>query len=172
MFKPDIYAKDVFSINYDKLQSNGVKLLCFDLDNTLDVPDSITTEIRKDINELLDLLEINFEVMIISNNNIKGRVASFADKRGMHYIESAKKPFTKNYRSDHKISSFSNHEIAFIGDKIVTDIVGAKRYNSYGILVDPLYPKNKHWYSIIMKASEKVFCTLIRFKKGKYYEEM
>lgn len=172
MFKPDIYVESVFDIDYKNLQNKGIKLLCFDLDNTLDEPDNITVVIKPEINELLDQLNKNFEVILISNNNIKNRVASFADIRGMYYIESARKPFRKTYKKDKVINNYTNSEMAFVGDKIVTDIIGAKRNKSVAILVDPLYPKNAHWYSVIMKISETIFCSLVRFKKGRYYDKV
>ena len=35
IFYPDIYAKNIFEIDYEKLKSKGIKCLVFDLDNTL-----------------------------------------------------------------------------------------------------------------------------------------
>lgn len=172
MFKPDIYVKSVFDIDYKNLEEKGIKLLCFDLDNTLDEPDNITLVIKPEVTELLDKLEEAFEVILISNNTIKNRVASFADLRDMYYIEAARKPFRHTYKTDEIISKYDPEQMAFVGDKIVTDIIGAKRNKSVAILVDPLYPKNAHWYSIIMKISETIFCSLVRFKKGKYYDKV
>ena len=34
-FKPDMYKKDIYEINYEKLQDLGIKYLFFDLDNTI-----------------------------------------------------------------------------------------------------------------------------------------
>ena len=34
-FKPDMYKKDIFEIDYQKLKDKGIKCLIFDLDNTL-----------------------------------------------------------------------------------------------------------------------------------------
>lgn len=172
MFKPDIYVKTVFDIDYNNLQAKGIKLLCFDLDNTLDEPDNITLAIKPEVNELLDELNKNFEVILISNNTLKNRVASFADIRGMYYIEAARKPFRATYKNDAIINKYKHDEMAFVGDKIVTDIIGAKRNKSIAVLVDPLYPKNAHWYSVIMKISETIFCSLVRFKKGRYYDKV
>ena len=39
-YVPDVYQKSIYTINYNKLKSNGIKCLLFDLDNTL-VPYSI-----------------------------------------------------------------------------------------------------------------------------------
>ena len=35
IFYPDIYAKNIFEIDYEKLKDKGIKCLVFDLDNTL-----------------------------------------------------------------------------------------------------------------------------------------
>ena len=34
IFKPDIYKKNIFDIDYLKLKKDGIKCLVFDLDNT------------------------------------------------------------------------------------------------------------------------------------------
>ena len=34
-FKPDMYKKSIYDINYDKLKEMGKKYLFFDLDNTI-----------------------------------------------------------------------------------------------------------------------------------------
>lgn len=170
MYKPNLYVNHVSDINYEKLKENGIKLLCIDIDNTLDVPDRMTTELEKNIGETLAIVnELGFEVLLFSNNSIENRVASFAKLVGYPYVAFARKPFQKNYKNNEIISKYQKQEIAFIGDKIVTDIIGAKRFGSYAILVDPLCPKNKKWYSIIMQVSERIFTTIVGFKRGKYY---
>ena len=35
LYKPDMYKKDIYSIDYKKLKSYGIKCILFDLDNTL-----------------------------------------------------------------------------------------------------------------------------------------
>ena len=35
MFKPTMYKKNIFEINYEKLKNMGITCLVFDLDNTL-----------------------------------------------------------------------------------------------------------------------------------------
>ena len=49
-FIPDIYAKDIFSVDYKKLKKDGIKCVLFDLDNTL-APLS-QKEPSKDVKEL------------------------------------------------------------------------------------------------------------------------
>lgn len=170
MYKPDIYVKHVTNINYPVLYAQGKRLICFDIDNTLDVPDRMTTELEPGIEQVLnEVKELGFEVLLFSNNSIVERVSSFGELTNLPYVSWARKPFQKNYRENEYIKRYEKEEIVFVGDKIVTDIIGAKRFGAMAILVDPLCPKNKKWYSIIMESSEKIFTLLVGFKRGKYY---
>ncbi len=170
MFKPDVYVKHVHDIDYQKLKETGVKLICFDVDNTLDRPDRITTKLEAKVDMTLGLVnELGFDVLLFSNNSIEERVSSFAKLTNYDYVAWARKPFQKNYKKHPKIRKYKKEEVVFVGDKVVTDIVGAKIYGSTAILVDPIYPKSKKWYSIIMKVSESIFTSIIGFKRGNYY---
>ena len=35
LFRPNMYKKNIFEIDYNKLKEQGIKCLVFDLDNTL-----------------------------------------------------------------------------------------------------------------------------------------
>ncbi len=173
MFKkilvPNIYVKTVFDINYDKLKENKVKLICFDLDNTLDAPDKISKEKNVNIEKLLKDLRKDFDLMIVSNNTIPNRVSSFANLYDLEYIEAMKKPFKKNYKNK-KILSYKKEEVIFVGDKLVTDVIGANKLGYGSILVDPLFPNHKTWYTFIMNFSDKAFSVFTKVKRGEYFE--
>jgi HAD superfamily phosphatase (TIGR01668 family) len=172
MFKPNIYVPHVKNIDYVDLKKRNKKLLCFDLDNTLDPADNITTEIDPDIASTLHCIEeLGFHIYIISNNSISERVESFKKISGIDGVHFARKPFQKTYKNNKIISSYNKNEVVFIGDKIVTDVIGGNLYGSTTILVDPLIVKNKKWYTIIMNISENIFSKIIRFKRGNYYHE-
>lgn len=168
---PTVYVKSVFEIDYNKLKRNKIKLLCFDLDNTLDKPDEVTIEIEPKIKKLIEELKKDFDIIITSNNRIKGRVSSFANQVELNYIESMNKPFLKKYKNE-KILKYKKEEIIFIGDKIITDIVGANRYECKSILVDPKYPKSKKWYAYIMNLIDRVVGKISNIEKKKYFDEM
>ncbi len=170
-FKPTIYINNVFEINIEQLKKNGVKMLCFDLDNTLDKPDNITDQIDNKVHEFLNELREHFEVMIVSNNTIKGRVSSFADLYKLDYIEAMKKPFKKNYKHQN-IMKYAKDEVVFIGDKLITDVLGANRLGYKSILVDPLYPKSPKWYNKVMTVSDKVFIRITSVKREEYFNSL
>lgn len=169
-FKPDLYVEDATKIDYKAMEEMGIRLLCFDLDNTLDIPDKITTELIPICIETLQLVsETNLEILITSNNTIQNRVKSFADIVEKPYIQKMKKPLQKNYRNNNIINKYQPREILFIGDKLITDVIGGNTFGGYTVLVDPLVSNKKHWYTHIMNAIDKCYEMAIGFKRGQYF---
>ncbi len=172
-FKPTIYTQDVTKIDYKQLEVAGIKLLCFDLDNTLDIPDRMTEQLIPTCIEALEKIsETNLEILITSNNSIPERVKSFADIINKPYIAQMNKPFLKNYKKSEIINQYAKEEIIFIGDKLVTDVIGGNRFGCKTVLVDPLVSNKRHWYTKIMVFSDTLFQKFIRFKRGNYYNTM
>lgn len=66
-FYPDIYAKNIYQVNYQKLKSQGIKCLIFDLDNTL-----VPVKAKNVDNQVKDLFaslkEQKFTVILMSNS--------------------------------------------------------------------------------------------------------
>ena len=65
MCKADMYQKDIFSINYKKLKEMGIKVLVFDLDNT--IIEKKKNVVDDKVKELFKRLKEDFKVIIISN---------------------------------------------------------------------------------------------------------
>ena len=61
-FKPSMYKKDIFSINYKKLKKAGVKCLIYDLDNTLALIDE--KECPEKTKELIRKLQDDFLIFL------------------------------------------------------------------------------------------------------------
>ena len=59
-YLPDIYKKNIFAINYDKLKKKDIKCLIFDLDNTLALIDA--TKVESNVKELITKLKKDFLV--------------------------------------------------------------------------------------------------------------
>ena len=168
-FKPDIYQKNIFNISYLNLKNNGIKLLLFDLDNTI-IPfyDDIVPLKTK---QLFEKLNEDFKVVIVSNSR-KKRVSKIANELNISYISFAKKPFSGSFLKAIKLNRFTKEETAIIGDQMFTDILGGKKIGIKTILVDPLTKKelnitkiNRFLETICFKKIKKY-----GFKKGKYYE--
>ena len=171
MFKPKMYYKDIFSINYNKLQAMGIRCLLFDLDNTIE-PIFITLPDEKDINFFDYLKNMGFEIIIMSNSK-KERVSIFAKRLGVNYNSFSMKPFIKNYLLIMHKYKYKNSEIAAIGDQLMTDIYGANNIKIISILVDQISEVEEHktkFNRLLEKLILNHFKARNIFIKGNYYE--
>ena len=74
-FYPDIYAKNIYQVNYQKLKNQGIKCLIFDLDNTL-VPVKAKT-VDNQVKDLFASLKEQKFTVILMSNSLKKRVDVF-----------------------------------------------------------------------------------------------
>lgn len=169
LFKPDMYKKNIFEIDYKKLKKDGIKCLIFDLDNTLGLieHEKCPDETRKLIKEL----EKDF-LIFISSNNTQQRIDPYLEDLGIKGVAWSLKPSTRSLRKIRKNEKLKKDEMVMIGDQIVTDILAGKRYKIKTILVDPLGKKdlkitglNRLIENKIVKYYEKRDL----FERGKYY---
>lgn len=171
VFKPNMYYKDIFSINYNKLQAMGIKCLLFDLDNTIE-PIFIPLPDEKDIRFFNNLKTMGFKIIVMSNSK-KERVGIFAKRLGVDYNSYSMKPFIKSYLKLMYKYKFKRDEIAAIGDQLVTDIYGANNLKIISILVDKIseVEENK---TKLNRFVEKIILNHFKsngsFIKGNYYE--
>ena len=170
IFRPDIYKKNVFEIDYKKLKEKGIKCLVFDLDNTLGLIDEKICP--KDIVKMIKKLKKEFTIFI-SSNNTYDRIKPYIEELEIDGISFSMKPLPRGLMKARKKTKISKKEIVMIGDQIVTDIFSGKLYGVMTILVDPLGVKdlkitglNRKIENIIVKRYEGKGL----FKKGNYYE--
>lgn len=169
-FIPDIYQKNIYDIDYQKLKEKGIKCLLFDLDNTLvpvkeDIP-------KKRVKEFLLYLERDFKIIIISNSNRK-RLIPFKESLNIDVAASARKPFKKKYLKILKIFKFKEYEVAAIGDQLLTDILGSNRVGITSILVNPIGDYEKLPTKINRLLERFIYYKLKKkgiLIKGKYYD--
>lgn len=139
-FYPDRYVASTYVIDFEKLYSEGVRGLIFDIDNTL-VPHGAPADERAE--ELFARLKrIGFNCCLISNNQ-EPRVKMFNKNIQVDYVYNAHKPSTKNYVKAMEIMGTGTADTVFIGDQLFTDVWGAKRAGIPSILVKPIHPKEE-----------------------------
>ncbi len=135
-FIPDQYVQSVYNIQIEELKERGIKGIITDLDNTL-----VEWDRKEATEELLywfeRLQEAGFEVVIVSNNNEK-RVHTFAAPHGLTFIHSAKKPFSRAFKSACRLMGLQRREVVVLGDQLLTDILGGNRAGFQTILVVPV----------------------------------
>lgn len=115
----------------------GIKLLLCDLDYTL-APRSVEKP-DDTLHSWLDACrESGVTVMILSNNRSTRRVEAFCGELGIHYVGHAGKPSPKGYRQAMEQAGETTERTAMLGDKLLTDVLGAKRAGVLALMVEPM----------------------------------
>lgn len=171
LYKPDMYQKDIYSIDYNKVKSYGIKCILFDLDNTLVYPS--TKKPSRKIKDLIERLkEMGFKIIIFSNSN-KNRLKPFKKVLEVDCAASSMKPFKKKFIKVLTEYKYSEGEVAIIGDQIITDIYGGNKIGIFTILTNPLTKKELIWTKFNRILERKKIRNLERkklFLRGNYYE--
>ena len=165
-FKPEMYYKSVFDIKYDKLKKMGIKVLIFDLDNTIITYDEVNP--NKEIVELFHKLSKDFKVFIASNN-VKDKVKRIGNYLGVRGFYSVVKPSIRIKKLLLKEYPVAMSEVAMIGDQIVTDIFMGNRLHMHTILVDPLGERDLK-ITFFNRFLEGKIMKRLRIKRGEYYD--
>lgn len=169
-FIPDIYAKNIFNVDYKKLKKDGIKCVLFDLDNTI-APLS-ENEPSRDVKELFAFIDdLNMKIIILSNSK-KKRVAPFKESLNVDSAYLSMKPLKRKLKKVLGMFNLDFSEVALIGDQVLTDVFCANRCGVTSILVDPLTDEDK-FFTKINRIFEKMILKKIEkkdiYEKGKYY---
>lgn len=167
-YKPTIYAKNIYNINYNKLLEKNINTLLFDIDNT--IGDSKEKKPNKEAIKLFKKLkEDGFKVFIITNA-LKGRATKYGITLDTKAYYFSAKPLKNQYLKIIKENNLKKENIAAIGDQLFTDILGANKMNITSILVDPI-SKNESTFTKLNRARENRLIKKYNIiEKGNYYE--
>ncbi|MBR3209960.1 MAG: YqeG family HAD IIIA-type phosphatase [Bacilli bacterium] len=171
LFLPDIYQKSIYTIDYSKLLSRGIKCLLFDLDNTI-VPCNSSEPSSKAKDLFTSLKQKGFKVIIFTNSP-KIRLRNFQNAFGVDGVSNACKPFTHKLRKLLKDYGYGINEVAIIGDQLMTDIKAGNTVGITSILVNPVSEKDFLLTKINRFFEERKIKDLTNkglFYKGRYYE--
>lgn len=171
LYKPDMYMKDIYAIDYKKLKSFGTKCILFDLDNTL-VPDHIKKPTRKIRDFIERLKDMGFKVIIYSNSN-KKRLTPFKKALEVDCSASSRKPSNRKLKKILVEYKYAESEVAIIGDQLMTDIYGGNKMGIFTVLVDPI-SKREHIGTKLNRIMENSKIRKLKrrklFERGCYYE--
>ena len=171
LYKPDMYKKDIYSIDYKKLKNCGIKCILFDLDNTL-VPYYRSKPTRKLKDFIEKLKDMGFKVIIFSNSN-KKRLTPFKEILQVDCSASSRKPREKKFKKVLEEYKFEQSEVSIIGDQVMTDVFGGNRMGIFSILTSPISNKEPIWTKINRLRENRVIKKLEKkgiFKRGEFYE--
>ena len=119
------------------LRRLDIRLLLCDLDYTL-APRSVSRPDSALRAWLADCGRAGVTVMILSNNRSTRRVEAFCGELGIRYVGHAGKPGVRGYRQAREQAGQPPEHTAMVGDKLLTDVLGAKRSGVLALMVEPL----------------------------------
>ena len=155
IFKPDIWIKNVLSIDGDFLKEHGIDALILDLDNTLSMHGDPAAE--EGIPEWLDKMRGLGVKMVVVSNNTTRRVAPLARKLGLPFIANGAKPLTIGITRALRYLGTDRKRTAVVGDQIFTDVMGGNLARTVTILVEPFHIEKGLLFRIKRGAESVVF---------------
>lgn len=164
-FYPDVYIKNIYSIDYEKLKELNIHTLVFDLDNTL-APFDIEYPDEKTKLFLDKLVADGFLVLIVSNNALE-RVTKFTKTLNVSFIHKAGKPKISKIKNFILESGGKLEESAIIGDQLFTDMWVGTRLNILKILVEPIATRDEFTVKLKRGIEKLVFKNYLRKQKNK-----
>lgn len=135
-FKPTWMVHSIYSISPEQLKSQGIKAVLVDLDNTLIAWNQLEAT-EDSLRWIKKIKESGLKVMILSNNS-GGRIQKVAEILEVEYVARSMKPMTGAFKQAEKKLGLTADEMVMVGDQLITDILGANRYQLRSILVKPL----------------------------------
>lgn len=172
LFTPDCYIRSFQDLNIQRLCALGIRVLVCDIDNTLvahdiAVPDEAVKGFVKQVKAA------GLQLVLVSNN-VKERVDTFAKGLDVKTYPFAQKPLKKTYKKMMRDSGFAAHQIAVLGDQLLTDMLGANRIGFYTILTTPVAQKDLKCTKINRFFENMVFHVLAlqgKLHRGEYDEQ-
>jgi len=122
-------------INIEELEKEGIKGIIFDVDNTLTIHNQ--REIHPDIAGKFHDLCNKFKCVIFSNCK-RDRYLELKEMFSIPVVAfGQKKPSPSGYKKALEIMNLTSGETAMVGDRILTDILGANKLGIKSVLVEP-----------------------------------
>ena len=159
---PDRVFDRYNDITPEMLKDWGVRLLLCDLDYTL-APRSVETADVVLRAWLKECRQEGVRVMILSNNRSTRRVDTFCADLGIPYVGHAGKPSRRGYQEAMALANVEPSETAMLGDKLLTDVLGAKRSGVLALMVEPLGGPVGAW-NHVLHLLQRPFKAICKFR--------
>ena len=149
---PDYRVKSIFDISPKWLKRNGYMKIVVDIDNTL-LPRDKNMVGPRAMTWIRQMHQLGINVALISNNG-GDRIKAITRQTNLGAIMRAAKPLPMAYKQITK--AMGEGKILFIGDQLMTDVLGAKISGHPVVWVQSLGGK-EHFITRCTRKLEK-FC--------------
>ena len=150
---PQWVFDDYTAVTPEFLHARGVKLLLSDLDFTL-APKKQSEPDEKLKAWIERLQATGIEVAILSNNRSSVRVEKFCKPLKVGYVGHAGKPGTRGFHEAMARYGVNAGETAMLGDKLLTDTLGARRSGVLMLMVEPKGGPDGAWNHVLHALQE------------------
>ncbi len=133
---PDYNIESIYDIDVEDLKNRNIKALFFDLDSTLMKSKSGKFAYRT--LQFLDDLKTNFKLAIITNNKNIDYIQKAKSQTDIPVYSRAAKPNTVVLFKACNDIDVAPKNVAMIGDRPLSDILGGKNAGMVTILVDSI----------------------------------
>ena len=156
---PDRLFETYEEITPEYLRQRGIRLLLCDLDYTL-APKYVPHPDDRVREWLRRMEEGGVQVMILSNNRSSRRVETFCRELGIPYVGHAQKPQTTGFHRAMEQAGVTAAETAMMGDKLLTDMLGANLAGVLALMVEPAGGPKGAWNRVLhaLQAPFKAVC--------------
>lgn len=165
---PQRMMNSFLDLDIEDLKKRGKKLVIADLDNTIAVPSAleVSAGVREKVQRVKDA-GISFAILSNHAGNIHddhaSRYKAFTNSLGVDIIPiKYKKPDKRAYLIYLERYHVKACDAVCIGDRILTDIVGANILGIESILVQPLDPAKDPWFVKLSRKLERILLKLYR----------
>jgi HAD superfamily phosphatase (TIGR01668 family) len=149
---PDQICSSVYEIPFASYYAQGIRLLVFDIDNTL-----VSYQIPKPDDALKQFFQTlkkqGFSIAFVSNNEAF-RVEAFNEELEFPAFAKAGKPLSRALRPLFEEMGYRKEEVLMIGDQLFTDVLAAKRWGALAVTVSPI-KKDESLFFRLKRLMEK-----------------
>lgn len=144
-YVPDVYQEDIYRIDYAKLKEHGIKLISFDIDDTIDdnfinkleanAP-MLTVTMPDKARELVrGLRAMGFTVVLLTNAQQELAEGACKDLGADYCVARARKPETSGFETIAGNYGVDCSQIAHVGNSMRADVAGGNKYGVTTCLV-------------------------------------
>lgn len=145
---PDILLNRYAQLKPAWLKERGITLLLSDLDFTL-APKSVRRPDDTLKAWIQSLKEEGITFVIISNNRSPARVEEYCAELGVSYQGHAGKPSPRGLLAAMEKNGTGRQNTAMLGDKLLTDVLAARRAGVLSLMVEPVGGAVTPWQKVL-----------------------
>jgi uncharacterized protein len=156
LLTPDlILSTGVTGIDLQALKRRGIRGMILDVDDTLLVLGA--ADLDPAVIAWVEQAKPDFQLWIASNNPSTRLIGSVANALDLPFINNARKPFRRSLRRVVQEMELTPMQVAIVGDRLLTDVLGGNRLGLYTVLVLPPGPTRSIGAKVIRAVERRIY---------------